>query len=144
MLNLIHKNHMDIKDNILEILNRRKNFIFYDGLMDGLSNDVKYKFFYSNPHDALEFIILDVFYKAQIKNICDRSVETFGVIETVKEVDELPTGLTESIFGYTLIEEVEIRSIKKYRASLYINKNGLNDIENTINYFENYICNKGI
>lgn len=144
MLNLKHNVSDEFKENIIKKLENRKNFMYYEGLRDGLEENIKYKFFYSNPFDPLEFIIIDIFYETVRTNIINRSIDAFGVIEIIKEKDSTPTGLTECIYGYIEAQDVVIRNVNKISIKLHLSKKGHMDISEAINYFENYACNREI
>jgi hypothetical protein len=125
-----------LKSDIYSVLINKKNLIFYDGLMDGLEPNLYFKFFYSSPHDALEFINLDIYKKTERVQFGNKLVEVFGVMSIITGKENILSEFTENIFGYFTIDDIKIRQIDKKNIKLFISKNGLSNIKNLINFYE--------
>ncbi|WDC84112.1 hypothetical protein PL321_17870 [Caloramator sp. mosi_1] len=54
-------NSLDLVNRIDMVLKGRKNLMFYDGRRDGLEDNVAFKYFYSSPKNALDFVNVDIF-----------------------------------------------------------------------------------
>ncbi|EYE89240.1 hypothetical protein Q428_03555 [Fervidicella metallireducens AeB] len=63
---------ISFEEYLYNILKKRKNLMVYEGIRDGLDEDIKCKYFYSNPYDAFEYVTIDIFkcpkkYRCMIK-----------------------------------------------------------------------------
>jgi hypothetical protein len=144
-MQLASVSHIDIlRNDIYKIVSDRKNLMFYDGKVDGLEPNINCKFFYSSPFDPLEFVTIDVYEDVKTLNINSKKIKVFGIINIIRDKDNLNIGFYQSEYGTVLIEEVELRGVKKLNIKLYINEFGEVDINNTINYFEKKLCLKSI
>lgn len=142
MLNLEGSEQEIFKDNFIEELGNRKNLIVYDGINDGLEENIKNKYFYSNPYDPLEFIVIDIYSKPVINIIYNKKVEIFGIVSIIKEKCEYINRDFETVYGVVRINDICIRGIKKNEITMYINKHGLQDLKGVVLYFEDYFCKK--
>lgn len=126
----------DLKNKIYELLINRKNLISYDGLKDSLESNIYYKFFYSSPKDALEFINLDIYRKAEKIQIGIKYFEAYGIMNIITDKEVIGPKYSENIFGYLVVDDIKIRQVDKRNIKLLINRNGLLNIKSLINFFE--------
>ncbi|WP_027308753.1 hypothetical protein [Caloramator sp. ALD01] len=124
---------LDLVNRIENVLKGRKNLMFYDGRRDGLDENVAFKYFYSSPKNALDFINVDIFESPKDS--------LFGVINVIMDYDG---GYEEcsSDYGNITVEKLQIRGVDKIKVELLLNKYGVSNIENAIEFFEGYIFNK--
>ncbi|SHF45855.1 hypothetical protein [Caloramator proteoclasticus] len=124
---------LDLVNRIENVLRGRKNLMFYDGKRDGLDENVAFKYFYSSPKNALDFINVDIFESPKDS--------LFGVINVIMDYDG---GYEEcsSDYGNITVEKLQIRGVDKIKVELLLNKCGITNIENAIEFFEGYIFNK--
>lgn len=124
---------LDLVNRIENVLKGRKNLMFYDGRRDGLDENVAFKYFYSSPKNALDFINVDIFESPKDS--------FFGVINVIMDYDG---GYEEcsSDYGNITVEKLQIRGVDKIKVELLLNKYGVSNIENAIEFFEGYIFNK--
>lgn len=144
----MHKNCQELQisfeEYIYDILKNRKNFMVYEGIRDGLDEDIKYKYFYSNPYDAFEYVTFDIFKYPKIILLNNKKIEAYGLFSTVKDRIYMKDLNETNIFGTVLIKNIQIRDVDKNQFLLYLNKKAFDYIEETIHYFESNICKKGI
>lgn len=124
---------LDLVNRIENVLKGRKNLMFYDGIRDGLDENIAFKYFYSSPKNALDFINVDIFENQ--KNYI------YGVINVIMDYDGGYEGCS-SVYGNITVEKVQIRGVDKIKVELLLNKYGVSNIENAIEFFEGYILNK--
>lgn len=124
---------LELVDRIQNFLKGRKNLMFYDGRRDGLEENIAFKYFYSSPKNALDFINIDIF-----ENPSDN---IHGVINIIMDYDGGYEGCS-SEYGDIKVEKIEIRGVDKIKVELLLNKYGVSNIESAIEYFEGYIFNK--
>ena len=142
MFNLEPADYVLVNDELFDVLNQRKNLMVYEGIKDGLDEDVRNKYCYSSPYDPLEFIILDIYNKPVIKNTKNKKVEIFGIMSIIKEEVKNTIMEFDTIYGYVRIENILIRGIKKNEVTLNINRIGIQDLISVVLYFEDYFCKK--
>ena len=124
---------LDLIKRLDMVLSGRKNLMFYDGRRDGLEENIAFKYFYSSPKNALDFINIDIYEKPRDF--------IYGCISVIMDYENIYKEFS-SDYGKIEIEKIEIRGVKKIKVSLLLNKYGLENIEDAILYFEGYITNK--
>lgn len=136
----IHSTGMQ-KD-LLNKLQGKKNLMVYEGYRDNLENSIDIKYFYSNPHELLEFVNLDLFNKGNIIPYKGQRIIVYGSIYIIR--DRKKWGKTDFLTDYGLIriEELVIRDIDKSKITLFINHTGIEDLSGLIDYFESNYCSK--
>lgn len=133
----------NLRDEMYDLLNDRKNLMFYDGIRDGLDDNIECKFFYSSPHDPLEFINIDIFNEKTVVNLNGCSEECFGTISIIKDVTCINETDLRNVYGKVNVDYVDIRGINKQNIKLFLNNDGISKIKDAIEYFENELCKKG-
>lgn len=133
MRSLAKVQELDIKEKLSNLLQDRKNLMYYDGIKDGLDENIAFKYFYSSLKNPLEFIIIDI-YKRSYDNI-------YGVIGIIIDYQE---GYKEMQceYGSVVVEKTIVRDINKLNIKLELNEFGISNIEDVVEYFEGYILNK--
>lgn len=142
MINLDEAEYEVYIDDFIKELSKRKNLMVYEGIKDGLEECVKSKYCYSSPYDPLEFVIIDIYNKPVMKNICNKKVEVFGIMSIIRDEDRYIHGDFDTIYGAMEICKLCIRDVKKNEIILNINKNGIQHLKNVVLYFEDYFCRK--
>jgi hypothetical protein len=144
MYNFDAARYTSSQEQLYEELYKRKNLMVYDGIRDGLGDNIRTKYFYSNPHEPLEFVVLDLYIEPVLVRFNENEAEVFGVINIVKEKGTYEDSEIETIYGHLTAKDIMIRDVDKSEITLYINKNGINDLKSAVLYFEKYFCIKGI
>jgi hypothetical protein len=142
MYGLKQLNYDVLRDEVYSVIKNRKNLIFYDGIKDCLEENIVFKFFYSNPHDPLEFITIDIYNKVEKIKIDGKTMESLGLISIIKEKPEHILSNFENINGYVVVEDIKIRNVDKIKIQFHINRNGISNMKDVIEYFENNLCSK--
>jgi uncharacterized protein YihD (DUF1040 family) len=132
------------QDEFYAEISTRKNLMVYDGIRDGLDENIRAKYFYSNPGEPLEFVVIDIYKDSVLLRFEGNESEVFGVVNIIKEKEAFDDSELESIYGHIIIRDIIIRDVDKNEITLYLNKNGISDLKSAVLYFEEYFCIKSI
>ena len=135
-------NDHSLKRELENILCNRKNLLIYDGMRDGLDDNIDFRFFYSNPFEPLEFVNIDVFKNADVILFGNNRSRVYGRIYIIMEKENFGSNFFESWYGLVQIEDINIRGVAKIKVTLFLNENGIVNIDKAINYFESTYCVK--
>lgn len=130
------------RDEVEELLHEKRNLMVYDGRRDGLDEKVDYRFFYSSPGDALEFVIGDIFRNGDDFKIDGRSIKRFGEINIIREPGDFCEEIVECLFGIVVVGKIKVREIDRINITLNLNSFGVKRLKDSIEYFEKSFCVK--
>lgn len=133
MRSLAKVQELDLKEKLSALLDNRKNLMYYDGIKDGLEENIAFKYFYSSPKNPLEFIIIDIFNKPQH--------EIYGNISIIVDYQEGYSDM-KSQFGNIVVEKTTVRDVNKLNIKLELSEVAINNIEDAVEFFEGYILNR--
>lgn len=142
MFEMRYDDRDNLKDEIIETLRGRRNLMVYDGIRDGLDENVDYRFFYSSPGDALEFVVGDIFRSSVDIEFKGRNIECFGKVKIIREPKDYREGFVECLFGMVTTENIKVRAMDKVDIVLNLNFYGIERINEAIEYFEKFFCVK--
>lgn len=142
MYEIRYDDRYNFRDDMMKILCSRRNLMVYEGIRDGLEENIDYRFFYSSPGEALEFVIIDIYrYPIDIE-FESRKMECFGKIKMIREPGDFSEEAIRCLFGRILIENIKLREMDKINIVLNLNFHGIERIEEAIEYFEGLFCVK--
>lgn len=133
MRSLAKVQELNLKEKLANLLQDRKNLMYYDGIKDGLDENIAFKYFYSSPKNPLEFIIIDIFNQPQDK--------IYGNISIIVDYQEGYSDM-QSEYGNVVVEKTVVRDINKLHIKLELNEVGIKNIEEAVEFFEGYILNR--
>lgn len=133
---------IETQKDLLYKLQGKKNLMVYEGYRDNLENGIGIKYFYSNPHEPLEFVNLDLLNQGKALHLNGKRIIAYGSIHIIR--DRKNWGVSEYLTDYGLIriEELVIRDIEKAKITLFINHMGIEDLSGLIDYFESNYCSR--
>ncbi|MCX7950578.1 MAG: hypothetical protein N2594_01335 [Clostridiales bacterium] len=133
MRSLAKVQELNLKEKLANLLQDRKNLMYYDGIKDGLDENIAFKYFYSSPKNPLEFIIIDIFNQPQDK--------IYGNISIIVDYQEGYSDM-QSEYGNVVVEKTVVRDINKLHIKLELNEIGIKNIEEAVEFFEGFILNR--